>query len=160
MSDSAQLVLESDSVDATRASGRTIGELAAPDTVIALVGPLGAGKTQLVKGIALGLDVPDERKVTSPTFVIMKQHPGRLTLFHADAYRVTGDDLEAIGLSEWCTSGGVVVVEWADRVVEFLPDDRLHIDIESTGPETRRLVCAATGPTSRDVLETLRERCS
>ncbi len=158
MSDRDEFVYVSDSVDATRAFGRLLGSLAAADTVVALVGPLGAGKTQLVKGVATGLDVPDERKVTSPTFVIMKQHPGRLMLFHADAYRVGGDDLEAIGLGEWCTSGGVVVIEWADRVVDLLPSDHLRIEIEPTGPETRRLACTPTGETAQDLLNRLREQ--
>ena len=112
--------------DETRAIGRRLGEAAAPGTVLALIGPLGAGKTQLAKGIAEGLGVTGV--VNSPTFVLMNEHPGRLRLFHIDAYRL-GDPEEAAaaGLLDERQGDGVTVVEWADRLDGWLPVERLEI---------------------------------
>ncbi len=121
--------LRSDSVDRTRALGRAIGAAAAPGTILALVGPLGAGKTQLAKGVADGLGVSSV--VNSPTFVLMNEHAGRLRLFHVDAYRLA-DPQEAIeaGLFDERQAAGVTVVEWADRLDGSLPTERLDLRIE------------------------------
>src|SRR5688572_32307798 len=115
--------MRSDGPDRTRTIGRSLGRAAAPGTVLALVGELGAGKTQLAKGVAEGLDV--RSVVNSPTFVLMNEHEGRLRLFHVDAYRLA-DPEEAIaaGLLDDRQSGGVAVVEWADRLDGWLPEDR------------------------------------
>jgi tRNA threonylcarbamoyladenosine biosynthesis protein TsaE len=112
----------------TRALGRALGSAAQPGTVVALIGPLGAGKTQLAKGVAQGLDV--ETVVNSPTFVLMNEHEGRLRLFHIDAYRL--DDPEealAAGLLDERQVTGVTVIEWADKLAGWLPDERLDIRI-------------------------------
>jgi tRNA threonylcarbamoyladenosine biosynthesis protein TsaE len=127
------------SPEETRAVGAALGAAAAPGAVIALTGPLGAGKTQLAKGAAQGLGVTSV--VNSPTFVLMNEHPGRLRLFHIDAYRL--DDPEeaiAAGLLEERQLDGVTVVEWADRLAGWLPEERLDIEIgmEPSGPPHRR----------------------
>lgn len=129
------------SVEQTIALGKAIGRAALGNQVIALIGQLGAGKTHLIKGIAIGLDVPDPDAVSSPTFTLINEHPGRLNLFHVDAYRL--DDarqLEALGFDECCRAGALVVVEWADRVwplvAEFEP---IEIHLEHQGPTERLL---------------------
>jgi len=155
MSEHPAIVYESDSVDATVRFGRCLGQRAEPGTVIGLIGPLGTGKTQLVKGIAAGLEVEDARRVCSPTFIIIREHAGRLRLYHVDAYRVSSNDLLAIGFDEICKAGGLVAVEWADRVADILPEDSLTITIEPVGPEGRRLSCRAAGPTSHRLLADL-----
>ena len=130
----------------TRAIGRALGECAAPGTLVALVGPLGAGKTQLTKGIAEGLGVTGV--VNSPTFVLMNEHPGRLRLFHVDAYRLGGpDEALAAGLLDDRAADGVTVVEWADRLAGWLPDERLELIIEpdATDADERRITWRATG---------------
>jgi tRNA threonylcarbamoyladenosine biosynthesis protein TsaE len=112
----------------TRALGAALGRAARPGTVLALIGGLGAGKTQLAKGVAEGLGV--RSVVNSPTFVLMNEHQGRLRLFHIDAYRL--DDPEealAAGLLDERGIEGVTVVEWADRLDGWLPEDRLDIEI-------------------------------
>lgn len=116
----------------TRGLGRAIGRAAAPGTVLALIGELGAGKTQLAKGIAEGLGV--RSVVNSPTFVLMNEHAGRLRLYHIDAYRL-GDPEEAIaaGLLDERQADGVAVVEWADRLEGWLPEGRLEITLEADG---------------------------
>jgi tRNA threonylcarbamoyladenosine biosynthesis protein TsaE len=130
----------------TRALGRALGEAAAPGTLIALVGPLGAGKTQLAKGVATGLGITTV--VNSPTFVLMNEHVGRLRLFHADAYRL--DDAEsafAAGLLDERQAAGVTVVEWADRLDGWLPPERIeiHLEPDATDADLRRITLRAKG---------------
>jgi tRNA threonylcarbamoyladenosine biosynthesis protein TsaE len=105
------------SADETVALGKTLGGALQGGEVIALVGDLGTGKTHLIKGIALGLDVPDPDVVTSPTFTLINEYHGRRVLQHIDAYRLeTAEQLEVLGFDEMCSPAAVVVVEWADRV--------------------------------------------
>lgn len=107
---------------------------------IALDGPLGAGKTQFVRGMAKGLGA-DARAVSSPTFVLLNIYRGgRLELFHLDAYRVGGaEDFEAIGFAELLEQNGIVVVEWASRVAPILPGKRINVGIEVTGRSERKI---------------------
>jgi tRNA threonylcarbamoyladenosine biosynthesis protein TsaE len=138
--------LRSDAPTRTREIGRALGRHAAPGTVLALTGELGAGKTQLAKGVAEGLGI--ETVVNSPTFVLMNEHVGRLRLFHVDAYRL-GDPEEALaaGLLDEREADGVLVVEWADRLEELLPDDRLDIALvaDDADPSGRSLAWTAHG---------------
>lgn len=132
---------------ATHALGVWLGERVLPGSWIALVGDLGAGKTALTKGLAEGLEVSSV--VQSPTFVLVQQHRGRLELWHADYYRLGGDDeVEPLGLHE-CPHG-VVVVEWADRFPHTLPDDLLRITL--TGEKGRTAEIVATGPHHRHLV--------
>jgi len=107
---------------------------------IALDGELGAGKTQFVRGLLQGLG-GEARSVSSPTFVLLNVYEtGSLKLFHLDAYRVHGaQDFETIGFAELLEQGGVVVVEWAERVSELLPANRIAIRIEHIDDHTRRI---------------------
>jgi len=114
--------------------------------MLALIGPLGAGKTELAKGVAEGLGVTSV--VNSPTFVLMNEHAGRLRLFHIDAYRL--DDPEeavAAGLFDDRQAAGVAVVEWADRLADRLPAERLELTLvpESDGSDTRQISWRALG---------------
>lgn len=137
--------LRSDSASRTHEIGRALGAAAEAGTLIALTGPLGAGKTQLTKGIALGLGVSGV--VNSPTFVLMNEHPGRLRLFHVDAYRLS-DPREAwdAGLLDDRQAEGVTVIEWADRLEGWLPDERLEIELRQLETdEDRELAWTAIG---------------
>ncbi len=151
------LRLVSSSVDETLAIGRRLGAALAPGHVLALVGPLGAGKTHFVKGLARGAGVDDDRKVNSPTFVLVNEYAGRIPLYHLDAYRLGGEtELEALGFDEMIAGEAAVVVEWADRVRDSLPPDHLHIVIDVTGPERRDFTMTATGPRSDALCAALR----
>jgi tRNA threonylcarbamoyladenosine biosynthesis protein TsaE len=142
-------LITSRSAAETRAVGRSLGRVATPGTLLALTGPLGAGKTQLAKGVAEGLGV--ESVVNSPTFVLMNEHDGRLRLFHVDAYRL-GEPEEALaaGLLDERQAEGVTVVEWADRLTGWLPQDRLEIVIglEPADARSRTLRWQAHGEAS------------
>ena len=114
---------------------------------IALDGPLGAGKTQFVRGLASALGA-DPRQVSSPTFVLLNIYRGgRFPIFHLDAYRVHGsEDFEAIGFPELLEQKGVVIVEWASRVEKILPDKRINVQIEVTGKSDRRITIESLAP--------------
>jgi tRNA threonylcarbamoyladenosine biosynthesis protein TsaE len=136
----------SDGPDETRALGQRLGAGAEAATVLALVGPLGAGKTQLAKGVAEGLGVSST--VNSPTFILMNEHAGRLRLFHVDAYRL--DDPAAAfaaGLLDERLAEGVTVIEWADRLDGWLPGDRLDVRLDpvADAPLRRRIAWRAHG---------------
>jgi tRNA threonylcarbamoyladenosine biosynthesis protein TsaE len=131
---------QSSSVEQTEAiASELAGELRGGDCV-ALIGQLGAGKTQFVRGLVRGLNGPIHQ-VSSPTFVLLHVYPGgRLTVYHLDAYRLAGSqDLEAIGFTELLEQGGIAVVEWADRVSELLPRKRIEINIDLRGPTQREI---------------------
>jgi tRNA threonylcarbamoyladenosine biosynthesis protein TsaE len=119
--------------------GKFIAAAIEPHDVLALYGPLGAGKTQLVKGIAAGLGVPEDEPVVSPTFVLVREYSGRLRLYHLDAYRLWGaDELTALGWEEMVgDANAAVVLEWADRVEAALPPSHWRIELEHAGPRLR-----------------------
>lgn len=147
--------LDSGSADETLAIGRALGGVLAAGDVVALVGALGAGKTHLVKGIADGLGVPDQRLVNSPTFVLINEYEGRVHICHVDAYRLPGaDSLEALGFDEMCDGPNVVLIEWADRVRPAVPNRALWIELAVTG-ESRRELRFRADPATCSLLDRL-----
>ena len=130
---------------ATERLGAALARHLSDGTVVALNGPLGAGKTRLVQAIAAARGV-DRRDVVSPTFVLIQQYHGRRTIYHIDAYRLRDDDeFRALGPEEYFESDGLVLIEWADRVRACLPAERVEIHIEVTGPESRRFEVVGIG---------------
>ncbi|TSA44225.1 MAG: tRNA (adenosine(37)-N6)-threonylcarbamoyltransferase complex ATPase subunit type 1 TsaE [Deltaproteobacteria bacterium] len=123
------MVLISKSPTETLRIGMVLGAGLKGGDCVALTGELGAGKTCLTQGIANGLGVPDCYVVASPTFTLINEYPGKETaLYHLDVYRLTGSgDLEEIGYQEYLTRGGVVVVEWAEKISDSIPEDALCV---------------------------------
>ncbi len=122
--------------------------------ILAISGPLGAGKTAFVKGLARGIEVPDSFLVTSPTFTIVNEYPGRLSLYHMDLYRIEDfAELEDFGWHDMLGNDAVVAIEWADK---FSPDfygDALFMSIEPTGDDARRFCFTAVGDNETTLLK-------
>jgi tRNA threonylcarbamoyladenosine biosynthesis protein TsaE len=130
----------------TVAFGHQLAGLLFPGAVIALIGPLGAGKTHLVRAIAEGLGIVDSRVVSSPTFVLIQEYNARLPIYHFDAYRLPDEAaFRDLGVHEYFEGNGVCLVEWADRVPHSLPVEHLTITITITGEGSRRLAIEAAG---------------
>ncbi|HNQ24724.1 MAG TPA: tRNA (adenosine(37)-N6)-threonylcarbamoyltransferase complex ATPase subunit type 1 TsaE [Phycisphaerae bacterium] len=144
--------------DGTRTLGAILGACLPGGMVVALVGGLGSGKTVLVQGLAAGNAVGPAVEVTSPTFTLVHEYPGRLTLYHLDAYRLKdAADFARLGFDELLREDSAAVVEWADRVRPALPEDALWITLEVLGPTARRLTLRAAGPRSEQCLKALQE---
>lgn len=125
----------------TQAVGAALGARARAGDVLALDGPLGSGKTQLAKGLARGLGVSGDEPVISPTFVLIREYSGRLRLFHLDAYRLSGArELADLGFDELREAGGVIVIEWAERVADALPPDAIRITLDYDDSPSRRTI--------------------
>jgi tRNA threonylcarbamoyladenosine biosynthesis protein TsaE len=130
--------LVSRSAEETQTFGEQLGSLLGSGDVVACVGPLGAGKTCFLQGLARGLGVT--APVTSPTFVLVNQYQGRVTVYHVDAYR-TGSltELVDLGLEEMLHGEGVTVVEWADKLLPLLPPRAVTVTITGLGDEPREI---------------------
>lgn len=117
------------SAEQTRQLGSCLGRLIQSGVVLRLTGHLGSGKTCFIQGLAQGLEVPESYAVTSPSYTLINEYPGRLPLFHVDLYRLSGPaDADAIGLWELFARNAVVAVEWADRLEDcHWPESSLTI---------------------------------
>jgi len=130
------------SAEQTVKFGQKIGSQLKGGEVIALVGPLGAGKTHLIKGIVAGLGAEDAaNKVTSPTFVLVNEYSGRLEVYHIDAYRLDSiAQFEQIGFDDYCHPGSVVLIEWADKIEKALAGvNFIKIELAHIGPASRSI---------------------
>lgn len=153
------LVIDLGDLAATTALGRRLGRLLFPGSVVALIGPLGAGKTHLVRAIAEGLDIPDSRVVSSPTFVLIQEYAARLPMYHFDAYRLrTEAEFFDLGAHEYFAGNGVCLVEWADRVPGCLPAEHLRMELSVTGETSRQAAVHAHGQCYEELLGTLNQR--
>jgi len=143
------------SVDETIALGERLGRVAEAGDLVCVWGELGAGKTQLAKGIALGLGIDDT--VNSPTFILMNEYAGRLPLFHVDLYRLAdAADALAGGVIDDRQIEGVTVVEWPERMGDVLPAGRLDVRIDGTGDEAREIEVVTAEPRLRRLVSAVR----
>lgn len=146
------LTLETHSAEQTQQLGRVLAPLLEPGDVIELVGDLGAGKTHFVQGIVAGLGVSSE-VANSPTFVLIQEYTGRLSVCHVDAYRLRdSDEFVELGADELLGSEAVCLIEWGDRVADVLPRDRLRVKIQVTGELSRSFALTASGRRSEELL--------
>ena len=142
----------------TRRLGVRLGLLLQPGDIICLEGELGTGKTCLTQGIAAGLGVGPQYRVTSPTFTLINEYPARVALAHIDLYRLEDiDEMVEIGLEHYLGGDSVCVIEWVERCEALLPDEHLRVHIAVTGDQSRRFEAIAHGERHRGlVLQWLR----
>ncbi|MDL2228919.1 tRNA (adenosine(37)-N6)-threonylcarbamoyltransferase complex ATPase subunit type 1 TsaE [Treponema sp. OttesenSCG-928-L16] len=118
--------------------GEIIGKRLRPGNILALTGGLGAGKTCFSKGIAKALGVEEE--ITSPTYTIINEYQGRLTFYHIDAYRLSGDeDFAALGAEELLYGEGISLIEWSERIPNSIPPEALTVEFEIQEGNKRRI---------------------
>lgn len=153
--DGDALVIRSGSEADTERIGQALADVLRPGLVVGLVGPLGAGKTRLVRAVAEALGA-DPGSIASPTFVLVHEYEARIPIYHFDTYRLASpEEFEAIGADEYFRGRGVCLVEWADRVAYLLPASAwwVHLEIDGDGrilrlradAEARRRLLAAWG---------------
>ncbi|MFQ5589606.1 MAG: tRNA (adenosine(37)-N6)-threonylcarbamoyltransferase complex ATPase subunit type 1 TsaE [Phycisphaerae bacterium] len=152
-----ELQWRSASPAATFALGETLGTRLCGGMTVGLVGPLGAGKTIFTKGVAAGNAVSDAGQVTSPTFTLVHEYPGRLLMYHVDVYRLNScAELLALGFNDMMRPDSAVVMEWADRVREVMPDETLWVELNVLGATERTVSLAASHEPALSCLHTLR----
>lgn len=123
---------------ATLELGRRLGGLLRAGDVVLLTGELGAGKTVLARGLALGLGVDEDYAIVSPTFTLLNVYPGRLSFYHADLYRLGEDEARDLELLDQAADG-VLAVEWAERAASLWPPECVVVKLELEGERQRRV---------------------
>lgn len=133
-----EISIHTDSAEQSRHLGFIVGSHMDAPAVIGLTGDLGSGKTVFVQGLARGLAVPERYPVNSPTYTFINEYPGRLPLFHVDLYRITDlEELDDIGFEEVASAGGLVVIEWAERLSADLLAADMAVFIDMAGSHRR-----------------------
>jgi tRNA threonylcarbamoyladenosine biosynthesis protein TsaE len=138
--------------------GKRIGSRLLPGDVVALVGELGAGKTQCIKGMATGIGVGKPTYISSPSFTLINEYPGRIPFYHIDLFRLEREkEAEELGLEDYFQGKGIAVIEWADKIPSFLPKEILFIHIAYTGIHTRSLEIIGKGKRYLRIVEGLKD---
>ena len=135
--------------------GRALSQLLRPGDVVTLEGQLGVGKTVFARGMATGLGV--QEPVTSPTFTIIKEYQGVIPFYHMDAYRLEHSE-EDIGFDEYFNDEAISVVEWAQYIEEYLPDERLDIQIEYVNQDERKFDFYSKSDRLQSVIKSLTDK--
>jgi tRNA threonylcarbamoyladenosine biosynthesis protein TsaE len=144
---------------ATSALGKRIGGLLGASSVVALIGELGCGKTLLTRGIGVGLGVP-LRQVNSPSFVLVNEYRGRLPVFHLDLYRIAGEvDGVELDIADYLrrAASGVMIIEWAEKILPLLPSTILRVDFEVLSARKRRITFSSTAKRFASLFEELKK---
>ncbi|MGR3294311.1 MAG: tRNA (adenosine(37)-N6)-threonylcarbamoyltransferase complex ATPase subunit type 1 TsaE [Candidatus Scalindua sp.] len=150
--------IETCEIEQTIEFGRLIGSSLKAGDVVALIGQLGAGKTYFTKGIAEGQGVEDRNVVTSPSYVLVKQYMGRLPIYHFDAYRLkSADEMYEIDCMGFFWGDGISIIEWADKVMECLPDEFIKITMKIDGETSRGINVSYNGERYKEFMEEIKE---
>lgn len=150
-------MINTSSAEETGILGEKLGSLLVAGDLICLYGGLGAGKTCFAQGVARGLGI--EGTVTSPTFTLINEHYGRLPFFHMDVYRLdSAAEMDDLGYEEFFYGGGVTLVEWAEKIVGLLPEERLDISIDRTpeGEDFRQVTLSPRGERYRLLIKEMK----
>jgi tRNA threonylcarbamoyladenosine biosynthesis protein TsaE len=145
--------METSSPEETHLLAERLGGLLEPGDVVALIGELGSGKTLFAQGLARGLEVPVSFAITSPTFTLVNEYPGRIPFYHLDLYRIAGAaQCVDLGLEELLYGQGAAVIEWAERLGPELPEERLEVHLTLTGESNRSIIFRAFGRRMEEML--------
>ncbi len=153
----ALVEIESESAEQTFAIGFTVGEKAGEGDVFALSGELGAGKTCFTGGLARGLGVAENYTITSPTFTLINEYPGRYRFYHFDVYRLNRiGELDDLGYDEYVSGKGVVAIEWAEKIANALPPDTVSIKFMYVDENKRTIIISGPQERVRDLLKDIK----
>jgi len=134
--------------------GKRLGRLLQPGDVVALVGDLGTGKTQFIKGLAEGAGVRKATYVSSPSFTLINEYPGRIPLYHIDLFRLESEkEAEGLGLEEYVHGNGITAIEWADKISSLLPEELLLVEIRYEGKHSRTIEMVPKGKRYEKMIE-------
>ncbi len=143
---SGKVVFQTKSASDTIRLGKSIGSRLRAGDVVALVGELGTGKTQLIKGLAAGAGVGKPTYVSSPSFTLINEYPGKVPFYHIDLFRLGSQkEAEGLGLEDYFHGQGITAIEWADKIPSLLPGEMLSIHIVYTGKNTRSIEMVGNG---------------
>lgn len=135
-----KMVFQTNRTSETIRMGKRLGHLLQPGDVVALVGELGTGKTQFIKGLAEGVGIEKATYVSSPSFTLINEYAGKIPFYHIDLYRLESEkEAEGLGLEEYIRGDGITAIEWADRIPSLLPEELLLVKIHYTGENTRTI---------------------
>ena len=134
------MVFQTKSSAETIRIGKSIGSRLLPGDVVALVGELGAGKTQFIKGLAAGVGIGNPTYISSPSFTLINEYPGKIPFYHIDLFRLEREkEAEELGLEDYFQGGGITAIEWADKIPSLLPKEMLFIHIAYVGKNIRSI---------------------
>ncbi|HIE26163.1 TPA: tRNA (adenosine(37)-N6)-threonylcarbamoyltransferase complex ATPase subunit type 1 TsaE [Candidatus Poribacteria bacterium] len=140
-SQNMQLIFTTHSPTETQELGYRIGKLLKKGSIVALIGDLGAGKTCLTQGIARGIGIDANQVVNSPSYILINEYTGSCPVYHIDLYRIRDSaELDDLGLEEYIYGHGICVIEWADRLLESLPESYLKILLSHAKTEDTRTI--------------------
>jgi tRNA threonylcarbamoyladenosine biosynthesis protein TsaE len=158
MIEEKKTIIRSSGVNETVYCGKVVGKRLKAGDIIGLVGELGAGKTYFVKGVAEGLEVLEDQYVTSPTFTLINEYQGSVTLYHFDLYRIRNErEIERLGYEEYLFGDGVVIIEWAEKMSGLLPEELLLIEIKREDENTREIIFTGKGTRYTKIVEEIEE---
>ncbi len=153
-----KIVIQTRSASETARIGKTIGSRLQPGNVVALVGELGAGKTQFIKGLAAGVGIENSAYISSPSFTLIHEYPGKIPFYHIDLFRLGGtQEAEGLGLDDYFEGRGVTAIEWADRIPSLLPGELLFISMAYTDKNARSIEIIGKGKRYEDLVKDLVE---
>jgi len=147
------MVFQTQSASETIRIGKSVGRNLRPGDIVALVGELGAGKTQFIKGLAAGAGVGKPTYISSPSFTLINEYPGRIPFYHIDLYRLERErEAEELGLEDYFQGEGVTAIEWADKIPSLLPKELLSVHIVYIGKNRRSLQITGQGKRYEDLV--------
>jgi tRNA threonylcarbamoyladenosine biosynthesis protein TsaE len=152
-----KVIIQTKSASDTIRIGKNIGTRLLRGDVVALAGELGAGKTQFIKGLAAGVGIGNPTYISSPSFTLINEYPGKIPFYHIDLFRLEREtEAEELGLEDYFQGEGITAIEWADKIPSLLPKEMLFIHIAYTGKNTRSIEMIGKGKRFEDLVNQLR----